>query len=223
MNNQSPVKPHNEEFLRVHSIFHSIQGEGPFSGQPAIFIRLAGCNLQCPGCDTEYSAGAEKMSVTEIVSAVRAYPRTELIVLTGGEPMLQPIEDLVRTLCSVRVVQIETNGTRFVDLPSSGVPIVCSPKTPHLDQAMKNRIAFYKYVLQHGQVAVDGLPTQCFGGNSNAPARPPENFPRSNIYVSPFDDGTLDGRKLNTNAAVKSCLEHGYTLCLQIHKLIGLE
>ena len=51
--------------LQVNSIFYTIQGEGPFAGRPAIFIRLAGCNLQCPGCDTEYTK-RQTMTVDEI-------------------------------------------------------------------------------------------------------------------------------------------------------------
>src|SRR3954467_9071958 len=43
--------------LSIHSIFYTLQGEGPYSGCPAVFMRLAGCNLQCPGCDTDYTSG----------------------------------------------------------------------------------------------------------------------------------------------------------------------
>ena len=51
-NTQEPEKIDRDRHLDVHSIFHTIQGEGPYCGHPAVFIRLAGCNLQCPGCDT---------------------------------------------------------------------------------------------------------------------------------------------------------------------------
>ena len=74
--------------LDVHSIFPTIQGEGPFVGQPAIFIRLAGCNLQCPLCDTEYTEGRIRLSVPVIFDAVQEHIRlfAPLIVITGGEP-----------------------------------------------------------------------------------------------------------------------------------------
>ncbi len=75
--------------MKVIEIFFSIQGESSFAGRPCAFIRLAGCNLRCSYCDSEYAFydGAE-MSVPEIMKAVEPYP-TELALVTGGEPMLQ--------------------------------------------------------------------------------------------------------------------------------------
>jgi 7-carboxy-7-deazaguanine synthase len=105
--------------MRVNELFYSIQGESSHAGRPCAFIRLTGCNLRCSYCDTEYAfeAGME-MTVPEIVEAVGEYP-TRLVLVTGGEPMLQAgIHELLGALldrgCSVL---LETGG----QVPLSGV------------------------------------------------------------------------------------------------------
>ena len=86
--------------LWVHSIFPTIQGEGIFAGVPAVFLRLGGCNLQCPFCDTDYTEGSEWMQGDQIVYLVRFFmPRkANLVVITGGEPMRQKLGPLIKTL-----------------------------------------------------------------------------------------------------------------------------
>lgn len=101
--------------LDVHSIFRTLQGEGPFTGHSAIFIRLAGCNLQCPACDTDYTSKRSLMSVQTIIDKVNTLKigqTIQLIVITGGEPLRQNISDLCILLYQAHyTVQIETNGT----------------------------------------------------------------------------------------------------------------
>jgi 7-carboxy-7-deazaguanine synthase len=75
--------------MKVNEVFYSLQGESSYMGCPCAFIRLSGCNLRCTYCDTQYAfdEGAE-MSITEILQAVAEFP-TNLVLVTGGEPMLQ--------------------------------------------------------------------------------------------------------------------------------------
>jgi len=98
--------------MRIIEIFYSIQGESTFAGKPCAFIRLAGCNLRCSYCDTEYafSDGIE-MSIPEILREIEAYP-TNLALVTGGEPMLQPaVHDLFDGLLGEKyTVLVETGG-----------------------------------------------------------------------------------------------------------------
>ena len=80
---------------RVNEIFYSLQGEGYHTGQAAVFVRLSGCNLRCPFCDTDFSTYTE-MTADEIAAEVqRLAPDPQvLIILTGGEPSLQADETL---------------------------------------------------------------------------------------------------------------------------------
>lgn len=121
---------------KVNEIFYSIQGEGYFTGTPAVFIRFSGCNLSCDFCDTEHQTG-EMMSDERILAEILRYPSRH-VILTGGEPGLHITSDFVKKLKNAGCfVQIETNGTK--QLPSSIDWITCSPKeggettifTPH--------------------------------------------------------------------------------------------
>ena len=94
-------------------IFYSLQGEGARSGCPAVFLRLAGCNLHCSWCDTRYSwlPGCE-LCEHDVAARVLSYG-CPAIVITGGEPLLQApaIERLLALLPVDLHVEVETNGT----------------------------------------------------------------------------------------------------------------
>ncbi|WP_440593974.1 7-carboxy-7-deazaguanine synthase QueE [Schlesneria sp.] len=112
--------------MRIAEIFHSIQGEGEFSGTPSVFVRTTGCNLRCWFCDTPYASfrpeGARRDSA-EVLNEILSVD-CEHVVITGGEPLLQPeVVPLARTLRQQgKIVTLETAGTVFrpieVDLMS---------------------------------------------------------------------------------------------------------
>lgn len=210
-----------EGCLDVFNIFHTIQGEGPFAGSPAVFVRLAGCNLQCPFCDTDYTSKREKMSVSSILQKIKEAGTAKIVVITGGEPLRQYVAPLCLSLLeSGYIPQIETNGTYYQDLPD-GTVVVCSPKTPRLASGVSSMVTHWKYVMEADHVGADGLPLEALGGNM--PARPNNDAP---IYLQPMDDGDelFAGENWrNLTAVRKSCMQHGYILCLQIHKIIGLD
>jgi len=99
---------------RVNELFWSIQGEGVQAGRTAVFIRLQGCPVGCAWCDSKLTwyAGGSRMSAEEIVYRVSELPRSELLIITGGEPLIQPLDhliDLLRLRFN-RGITIETSG-----------------------------------------------------------------------------------------------------------------
>jgi 7-carboxy-7-deazaguanine synthase len=230
MNTQPPEKQVPvgvDDTLVVNSIFYTIQGEGIFAGCPAVFIRLAGCNLQCPGCDTEYLART-RMHPAEIEGRVREIAENAhrpLVVITGGEPFRQSIG----TLCAFLLfcgytVQIETNGTLYQPMPydHERLTIICSPKTGEVNPKLLPHVDAFKYVLRSNSVCPDdGLPLRVLDHPGKKVFRAPKGHPAI-IYVQPEDEGSEEINKFNLEAAKASCLKHGHVLCLQLHKIIGV-
>jgi len=118
--------------VRVTEIFFSIQGEGTRAGRPCVFVRFTGCDLRCGYCDTSYAfQGGREMSRAEILAEVERHP-CRLVLLTGGEPMLQKeLPDLARDLLARGFeVTVETHGQRPLGaLPREAVRIA-DVKTP---------------------------------------------------------------------------------------------
>ncbi|MDR0938464.1 MAG: 7-carboxy-7-deazaguanine synthase QueE [Mediterranea sp.] len=110
---------------KINEIFYSLQGEGYYTGTPAVFVRFSGCNLECDFCDTLHEEGT-MMTDDEILDRVGQYP-ARTVVLTGGEPSLQIDDELIRRLHAAgKYVTIETNGTHPV--PTAIDWVTCSPK-----------------------------------------------------------------------------------------------
>ena len=213
--------------VQVHSIFRTIQGEGPFTGRPAVFIRLAGCNLQCPGCDTDYTSNRESLDPWEIVDRVSHLASDgDLVVISGGEPFRQSIALLVRFLVQDigMEVQIETNGTLYdPQFPYCLCTIVCAPKAGKVHKDLQRHISAYKYVLRHHDVLEDGLPGHVLGHSAHPHvARPHEGY-TGQVYLQPEDakDPTINAA--NLAATIQSCMKHGHTFSLQVHKIINME
>jgi 7-carboxy-7-deazaguanine synthase len=103
-------------------IYKSVQGESSFAGLPCIFVRLAGCNLRCSWCDSEYTfSGGYKLDEDQVVAEIEKLAPVKLIEFTGGEPMLQEREllPLMRRLLPLGyTLMIETSGER----PLSALP-----------------------------------------------------------------------------------------------------
>ena len=118
--------------LTVHEIFYSLQGEGPFAGRPAVFLRLSGCvEPYCPFCDTaEALTGGVAMTPAQIVAAIETYA-CSLVVVTGGEPFLQWENGLAELegLLTDRDLEIQYETSGRAGIPPEVVgKIVISPK-----------------------------------------------------------------------------------------------
>lgn len=203
---------------RINEIFYSIQGEGYWSGRPAVFVRFSGCNLWtgvesdranaiCTFCDTDFASFTEYASTGEVVQAVTALlpksawdERTPMVVITGGEPMLQLDPDLARALRSVPLyVAIETNGTKRIDFTVDWVCV--SPKTPTI-HATGDEL---KLVYPQQRITPEQFDTSTF----------------DHCWLSPMDGPNLAA---NTAAAFDYCLKQPqWRLNVQTHKMIGVR
>ncbi len=100
----------------VVETFHSLQGEGSHAGRSAFFIRLAGCDVGCPWCDTKHSwpeAAHPRRRLAELVAEARsaAAAGAAFVVITGGEPLQQPLEALCSALAAAGLpLHLETSG-----------------------------------------------------------------------------------------------------------------
>ena len=230
------------EGFNVHSIFYTLQGEGPLVGTPSIFVRLAGCNLRCFWCDTAFEGG-EEMSADELMLRIRNLSierNCHLVIITGGEPMLQPLRSLIDhpSAQSMRF-QIETAGTVWPDdgltsrvepnERSSRLTIVCSPKTPSIVvqlQTPRSYDVYWKYIIRaHEEVSPsDGLPmmsTQIQG--KKAPLFRPALEYRNRVFVQACDELDDPATMVNQGFAAALALKHSYRLSIQTHKLLGLD
>jgi len=207
----------------VKEIFYTLQGEGANTGRPAVFCRFAGCNLWsgherdrgeavCRFCDTDFigtdgPGGGKFAAPEELARAVATTwpPGDEmarrLVVVTGGEPLLQLDEPLLAALHALGFeVAVETNGTIA---PPDGIDWLCvSPK------------AEAQLVVQAGDELKLVYPQE---------AGQPERFEDldfAHFFLQPMDG---PDREANTQAALRYCLSHPrWRLSLQTHKLLGI-
>ena len=129
-----------KDSLTVNEIFFSIQGESTRAGHPCAFVRLAHCNLRCTYCDTEYAFyEGKEMSLENIIRQVDEYP-TDLVEITGGEPLLQSaVFPLIkRFLDDGKIVLIETGGSIDVRPVDSRAILIYDIKCPDSGMMDKN-------------------------------------------------------------------------------------
>lgn len=206
----------------VKEIFLTLQGEGLQTGRPAVFCRFSGCNLWsgreedrgsavCRFCDTDFvgtngTKGAKYHEAAELCDAIEAEwiggPQNRLCVLTGGEPLLQVDDDLVRALHRRGFrIAIETNGT----LPApAGIDWICvSPKS----DARLEIVRGHELKLVYPQAIA-----------------PPERFAHlsfDNFLLQPMDGPDV---VTNTRDAIGYCLKHPkWRLSVQTHKHLGIR
>lgn len=190
--------------LQLVEIFYSIQGEGTWTGTPAVFVRLAGCNLSCRFCDTDYAI-KEFATIDRIVERVReAGGDCPMVILTGGEPLAQKETlALIHALRSDgRRVHIESNGTIFTELPDD-VWLCVSPKE-RVDRRMAARANEAKLIVDR-------------------------RVPEEHLALFPSMQTILLQPEGNRESNVELALEYAkmhpqrFRLSLQTHKMIGVR
>jgi 7-carboxy-7-deazaguanine synthase len=194
----------------INDLFYTLQGEGFWTGRPAVFCRFARCNLWtgreedrhravCQFCDTDFLRG-EKYELDDLIAHVTNWD-CDFIVLTGGEPSLQVNYKLIDALHDAEIyVAIETNGTRLI--PWNIDWICVSPKAgAPMEQKRGNELK----VVWPQPLDLDELSTYDF-----------EHF-----WLSPMDGPNLAE---NTQQAIDYCLQHPqWRLNVQTHKVIGVK
>ena len=189
---------------RVNEVFLSLQGEGFWTGTPMVFLRLSGCNLACPFCDTDFKSFRE-MTVPEIVTEVSGVAgECRRVCITGGEPLLQLESSLIEALHHAGfTLHLETNGT--LEAPEGIDWITVSPKA-HLRLQKAHEL---KLVFQEP----DEKSIERF-----------RNYGCPNLFLQPCDAGNPEKNAAN----LQQCLSYIHThpwwrLSLQTHKLLGFK
>lgn len=216
----------------ISEIFHSIQGEGPTAGTPAVFVRLGMCNLKCDFCDTtytwkegetDYSDEVNERIIETIVGLLESAPHTQIVVWTGGEPMLQQ-HDIVASIdyLNQRFAdrnlehEVETNGT-VIAQPEFDKRITrynCSPKT-----AMSGNDAYsvrlrdfskstYKYVV--------GTPEHCAEALTEIER---QQLPRDRCFFMVLGTTAKEMEERGPLIA-EVCKREGIRLCIRLQSVI---
>lgn len=207
----------------VKEIFYTLQGEGANTGSPAVFCRFSGCNLWsgreadratavCKFCDTDFvgtdGTGGGKFSTADALSEAvdsnwpQAASSKKLVVLTGGEPLLQLDGALVNALHARGfAIAVETNGT--LDAPE-GIDWICV--SPKAGSSLKlNRADEIKVVWPQSGLDLEVLST----------------FQAKHHFLQPLDDPNA---AQNRDACIEYCLSHPlWRLSLQTHKIMGIR
>ncbi len=217
--------------LWVQEIFSTLQGEGSFAGTPSIFIRLAGCNLQCEFCDTQFETAFDdefnNMSVEMVASSVNALavesPGCTNIVITGGEPFRQNFVPLASKLLELGfTIEIETAGTLWIDEFSHIVEnchVTVSPKTPKINKNIAKAANAYKFIVGIGNCARG----DCVVPLSASGKQLPLPLYGQQVFIQPMDVSDPTEHADNIEAAVELCKQTGWRLSVQTHKYIGVE
>lgn len=191
---------------KVNEIFYSIQGEGKHAGMPAVFLRLAGCSMGCPFCDTKYAFNeGEEMNSLQVLVALAQHP-CKTVVVTGGEPAEQDLAGLIGVLKGAGYeVHLETNGS--IDADVSQADFVCVSPKKYVSPEMLKKADVIKLVVGQDTDLED---LQTYYAYENA---------KTQIYLQPESN-----KQENIDLCVKLLKNHpSARLSLQTHKLANIR
>lgn len=210
----------DKKLYRVKEVFESIQGEGRWAGFKAVFVRFAGCNLDCGFCDEggpESVGGFDEFTAQELVGRIAEY-ESKIIVLTGGEPMLQLDEDLLRALRkTMKAIHVETNAEILPNVWTTAMADwwTFSPKTERGCDNVKKRLGTYgtggceiKTVFPYpmSQHGFENLMTFLSGSGAE-------------FYIQPLDNGYAE----TLGASEILYRFPNARLSVQVHKILGVK
>ncbi|WP_258808492.1 7-carboxy-7-deazaguanine synthase QueE [Pseudidiomarina sp. CB1] len=219
----------------INELFETIQGEGFYTGTPAIFLRLQGCPVGCPWCDTQHtweksaadkvelatllaksSASAQwaELTAAEILAAFKQQGfQAKHVVITGGEPAMYDLRELAQVLEAAGYrLQIETSGT-FALQVSAATWVTVSPKLDmpggflvRPDCMKRANEIKHPVAMQKHIDALDNLLAQC--------------PPADNVIIALQP---ISQRSRATELAIKTCIERNWRLSVQLHKYLHIE
>jgi len=140
--------------LTINEIFHSIQGESSYAGQPCVFVRLTACDLRCTWCDTEYAFyEGKKRALEEVIGEVDSFG-CSLVEVTGGEPLLQEeVYPLMQGLLDRgKTVLLETGGHRDTSRVPDEVVTILDVKCPGSGESHRNDWSNLERLRAHDEV-----------------------------------------------------------------------
>lgn len=202
-----------KDSMRVNEIFYSLQGEGRYTGTPAVFVRLSGCNEKCPFCDTMHLSYRE-MTEEEIVEKVCEYG-THHVVITGGEPTLQMTASFAEKLHEKGLyIQMETNGSVMLPEGCNVDWVTCSPKSlPVVIQKVDEVKVLYPFVEGMDRFFSDVLPRLQSGAEG-----------RLEMRLQPLDTGEETENRKIIKDTIEYILKHPeWSLSLQTHKMLKIQ
>ena len=198
----------NETVYKINEIFESIQGEGYHTGEPVIFLRLAGCSMGCEWCDTKYCQEVHyELNAQQICQLLENNFVKKTIVISGGEPFEQDLDQLIKTLKdNDYYICIETNGAHEIS-KEIGVQtwITVSPKKTLNRKSLEQADEIKLVISNEKDVA--------------RAKRLASHFAIRYFYLQP-ESGKKDATKL----CVQTCMEDPrFKLSVQVHKLIDIK
>jgi len=143
-----------DQTLTINEIYHSIQGESSWAGEPCVFVRLTFCDLRCTYCDTEYAFyEGKKQRLDQIAAAIASF-QCPLVEITGGEPLLQKnVLPLMRTLADAgHTVLLETSGAHDISQVDPRVHRIMDLKTPGSGECARNLFSNIEHLTQRDEV-----------------------------------------------------------------------
>ena len=206
----------------MREIFSTIQGEGRNTGLPATFIRFAGCNLNCPWCDTKRQA-KEFLTLTEIMAKVRKF-KNRAVIVTGGEPTtVVGLGDVLSKLKDEGYwLALETNGLKSI------------PELELFDYVAVSPKYFYRTKYAGESVIEKANEVRIVAESPNMEdfcRKMRERIAATDYYISPLDEGgKMHYRrafnlmlKLNSSLSMKTAVWPPWFLSVQTHKVLGLK
>lgn len=220
----------------INEIFATVQGEAIFTGMPSIFIRLQGCNVGCPWCDTKHTWGIDlsaqmnflhiinkendksswaNVTIPDLIKFMqKKYPQIKHIVITGGEPAMYDLTPLCEALEELgKDIQIETSGTEKLRI-SKNTWVSLSPKIdmPGGKLVLEECVARANEIkMPIGKMADITKLKTFLKENSVNPAKTP-------IWLQPLSQSPTA-----TKLSFEQALLNNWRLSLQTHKFISIR